>query len=104
DRGVILKAHRRLELAAVPADARGDGALNLVVGPGADAFGLARRDVARGRDAPGPGEVETAGAQTRVPLTHALLHRRMAFHAMRDGRKVKAFLHFVAHHRFGVRL
>src|SRR5271166_137967 len=60
DRGVVMEAHRRLEVLALPVDAGGDGFLDLAVGPSADALGLARGDVARRRHAPGAGEIEAA--------------------------------------------
>src|SRR5215471_15986445 len=63
--GVERKAHRRLELAVVTRHAGGDGALDLVVAPVAETLGLARRDVARHRDAEPALELEAAGAGPR---------------------------------------
>src|SRR5215475_5297470 len=45
ERCVVLIAHRRLELAAVFAHALSDRALDFIVSPGTDAFGLAWRDI-----------------------------------------------------------
>src|SRR5664279_824700 len=95
--GVILEAHRRLELAAVLADAGGDRGLDLRVGPGADAL---RGDVARHRLAPRPRKLETAGAELAGELAPARTHRRMALHAMADGGEVEAVLQLVVQHGF----
>src|SRR5262249_10637624 len=89
-----------LELAAILADPSRNRPLDFVIAPGADALGLAGGDVARHRDAPRAGKFKTSGAQT-TPLPRALIHGRMAFHAMRDCDEIKAFLHHVAHHAFG---
>src|SRR5450759_4729202 len=90
--GVVAKAHRRLEVVAVLVDAGGDHSLDLGVGPGADALALARRDVARHRIAPGPGEFEAADAELVGEFAPARPHRRMALHAVADGGEVEALL------------
>src|SRR5665811_132011 len=91
-RGIVMEAHRRLELAAVLADPCRDGTLDLGVGPRPDALGLALGDVARHRHAPRSLELEVAGAEPGLELADALLHRRMAFHAVGDGGEVEAVL------------
>src|SRR4029079_4357541 len=93
-----------LELAAVLAGAGRNRALDLIVGPGADALGFTRGDVARHRYAPWPGEFETAGAKLGREFAAALPHRRVAFHAVRNRHKIKALLDRIAHHRIGERL
>src|SRR5262249_10497162 len=95
--GVIGKAHRRLELGAVLADALGDRALDLRIGPVADALGLARRDVARHRHAPRPLELKSALAEIADEILALLPERRVAFHAMRDGGEIEAALDLVEH-------
>src|SRR5262245_3842965 len=99
-RRVVLIAHRRLERAAVLADPRRDGALDLLVAPAPNPLGLARCDVACNGDAPTAREFKTTGAEA-VPLTSAFLHRGMTLHAMRDCDEIKAFLDLVLHHVFG---
>src|SRR5262245_59058546 len=99
-RRVVLIAHRRFERAAVLADTRSDGALDLLVAPAPDPLGLARCDVARDGDAPRAAEFKTASAKA-VPLTDALLHGGVTFHAMRDCDEIKAFLDLVLHRVFG---
>src|SRR5215831_11846684 len=91
-RCVILIAHRRLELAAVLADAGRNCALDFVIGPGTDTLGLARGDIARHGDAPWAVEFEAAGAQSGVPAAYTLLHRRVALHAMGYGDEIESLL------------
>src|SRR5450759_3080443 len=92
------------ELAAVLTDPCRDGTLDLGVGPRPDALGLALGDVARHRHAPRSLELEAAGAEPSLELADALLHRRMAFHAVGDGGEVEAVLQPVAEHGFGIGL
>src|SRR5215510_9172761 len=66
-RRVVFIAHRRLERAAILADARRDGALDLLVAPAPDPLGLARCDVARDGDAPRAAEFKPSRAKG-VPL------------------------------------
>src|SRR5262249_38884187 len=99
-RRVVFIAHRRLERAAVLADARRDGALDLLVAPVPNPLGLARCDVARDGDAPRAAEFKTSSAKA-VPLPSTLLHRGVTLHAMRDCDEIKAFLDLVLHHVFG---
>src|SRR6266581_1166380 len=98
ERRIITVAHRRLQLTAVAADAFGDRALDLIVGPAADALFLARGDIARNRDAPRPGKFEAASAEPGRELAPARTHGCVALHAVRDGDKVEALLQFVAQH------
>src|SRR5450759_5066039 len=76
--GVVAKAHRRLEVVAVLVDTGGDHRLDLGVGPGADALGLARGDIARHRLAPGPRKLEAAGTELGRKFAPTRSHRRMA--------------------------
>src|SRR5262249_29109148 len=70
-----------------------------VVAPGTDALGLARRDIARSGNSPRTAEFKAAGAKA-APLALALLQRRMALHAMRNGDQIEALFDLVAHHAF----
>ena len=63
----------------------------------ADALGLARGDVARDRHAPRPREVAATFGQRILEIDVALVHRRMAFHAMADSGEVEAALERVGH-------
>src|SRR3981081_1903437 len=93
--GVIGKAHRRLELGAVLADALGDGALDVRIAPIAEALLLARRDVARDRYAPRTLELAPTLADgiLEIDARSGRPERRVAFHAMADGREIEPALH-----------
>src|SRR6185312_8838355 len=77
-------------LVAVLVYALGDGALDLGVGPAADALGLARGDVARHRGAPRAGEFAAAGAHGVLEIHFAVDQRGVAFHAVTDGGEIEA--------------
>src|ERR1044071_8048829 len=95
--GVILESHRSLERRAVAALAPGDRGLDLGVGPVAKPRGLARGDVARVGDAPGPREfAATLAERSREVRTAARRERRVALHAMADGDEIEAHLRIVA--------
>src|SRR5262249_51218120 len=93
--GIERVAHRRLELAAVARDALGNGALDLLVAPGAQALLLVPGDVARHRNAPRTLHLEAARARAgEIPSLRT--HRRVALHAMSDGDEIEAALELVA--------
>src|SRR5215472_14483687 len=86
------EAHRRLKLGPVFALAPRDGALDLRIGPGANALLLVRGDVARHRHTKGPFELLAALTEIVHEVMPVIDHRRVALHAMRDGRDIEAAL------------